>query len=65
VVAILAEAVRVDASARATRLDPSWPPVLVAFAGAAVSAVLVLIIVVFRRLRGDARRKARGQGGGR
>lgn len=43
------------------RLDPTWPPVLIAFVAVAVSAVVVLIVVVFRRLRIDARR----QGGAR
>jgi hypothetical protein len=41
----------------AGRLDPTWPPVLVAFVVVAVSAVVVLIVVVFRRLRIDARRQ--------
>jgi hypothetical protein len=39
------------------RLDPTWPPVLIAFVAVAISAVVVLIIVVFRRLRIDARRQ--------
>jgi hypothetical protein len=44
-------------ASRPGRLDPTWPPVLIAFVFAAVSAVVVLIVVVFRRLRTDARRQ--------
>jgi hypothetical protein len=66
---LLVEAVIVDAAGRATRLDPAWPPVLVAFVGVAVCALVVLTVVVVQRLRVDARRqarpRARGQGGAR
>jgi uncharacterized integral membrane protein len=63
VVAILFEAALADARPRATRLDPTWPPVLIAFVGAAVGAVIVMIVVVAQRLRADARRQACRQGG--
>jgi hypothetical protein len=51
----------VGAAGETDRLDPTWPPVLIAFVLAAVSAAVLLIVVVFRRLRTDARR----QGGSR
>jgi len=65
VAAILFEAALAAARPRATRLDPAWPPVLIVFVGVAVSAVMVLIVVVARTLRADARRQAYRQGGAR
>jgi uncharacterized protein (DUF2062 family) len=45
----------IGAPSSSDRLDPSWPPVLIAFVVAAVSAVAISIVVVLKRLRADAR----------
>jgi len=47
----------------AERVDPSWPPVLIAFVVAAVSAGVISIVVVYRRLRGAGRETDRHRRG--
>lgn len=44
----------------AERIDSSWPPVLVAAVLVAVSAAILSFVVVYRKLRADARGQRKG-----
>jgi hypothetical protein len=44
----------------ADRIDSSWPPVLVAAVFAVVSAATLSFVVVYRKLRAEARSQRKG-----
>jgi hypothetical protein len=44
----------------ADRIDPTWPPVLVAAVFVVVSAATLSIVVVYRKLRAETRGQRKG-----
>jgi len=55
----------VGADEHATRLDPTWPPVLIFFVVAVIGAIAVMIVLFVRSVRAEAGNRARDSGDAR